>query len=110
MSNLEQCVRDAIEIKLDPKSQDLFNVLRCLQESAGCGRDSVLRDLINSTTGGAYVRGTFPSEAEIVDGSTAGEKTAAISILERKLWDLRERQIQSEAVSVLISKLQIIAG
>ncbi len=104
MSKLEQCVWGAVQIKLAPESSGLLNAVLSLQVSTGYGRDAVLRDLINSTTGGPFAkRATFATEAEIVDGSTAGEKSAALSILERKLWDLRDGQVESEAVSVLIS-------
>jgi len=49
------------------------------------------------------------SEADVVTQASTGEKKAALQVLLGGLQELRDDEIESEAVLVLISRLQTIS-
>ena len=111
MNTLVQCVRDAVQIKLSPTSPGLRSNLATLRRSSGVGIDTPLRDLLNSTIGGAYQGAeVLQSDIEMVAGASVGEKMTSLQFLVTWLQDLRDTKIEYEAISVLIPRLQTITG
>ncbi len=100
-------VLDAIVVKLQEKSPTVLNAIDDLKQSSGYGVDAVLRTVLNSTIGGA---GPQPNEAELVSAASEQEKQQAMQLVINQLYTLRDAQVKTETVSVLISKLQPMAG
>ena len=110
VNDFRKRVIDAMSVKFRAGSPNLDANLKDLLLVAGSGKDAILRTVLNSAVGGA---GPQPLESEIVEGADPESRLAGVGLVVDRLLRLREEAIspqQERMVSVLISRLQVIAG
>jgi hypothetical protein len=104
---LTQRTLEAINIKFCARSRVLANSLDELERSIPYGVDASLSSVLNCTIGGA---GPQPLEAEVIAAADQASKKAALQLVINQLFKLRDEQVLTEKVSVVISKLQAIVS